>query len=763
MTIRSRFQLSKFVNAVVLTFGLCLTALADQKQRQPNHLLGVQSPYLQQHLYNAVDWYPWDGEALAKAEREQKPIFVSIGYSTCHWCHVMARESFDDEAIGKFLNEHFVSIKIDRERRPDLDEQFSLATQALTGQSGWPNSVFLTPGAKPFFASTYLPPDMFLNVLQQIQQLWEKERPVLEKDGDQIAAAILSYMNRTRAASNIDTQAINLAMAELMEQVDYFDGGLGTAPKFPQESALLFVLDRAKRGDQQALGVVIGALDGMIKGGIHDHVGGGFHRYAVDPGWIVPHFEKMLYNQALIGSLLVQTYQLTGLYRYKQAATRLFDYVIREMQSDNGGFYSAQDADSYSVSGEKSEGEFYLWSKAELEALGPIVDPIRRSYDISEDGNFHGKNILSLPARVDELAGEIGETEESYYRSLEAGLDVLLRRRMQDRKEPHKDRKILVSWNAMMISSLAVAAPILDRPDYWQAASKAAEHIIQTMLLPSGLKRVSFEQNVGVDAQLADYAGLGVALLDLNQFSPDDTALRRYEDIAKSLADALRKKFADRTDPEAKPLHMTEGVEGLGKFSPLDDNPIPSGNSLALQLFSRLGDQTGNLDYRKRAHLLAATLSGHAIESPEIRGTLINTIYNLTAKTADHSRYAANGNVLVRLKLDRKARRLNLDLRLKPGWHINSHQPLEDYFVPTTLTVGQNPIGNEHYPPPIEKKLKFNDKVLSLYERSMEIDHPIPAGAANQARQLSLQLQACSDEICLEPETLKFQYWVSDP
>ena len=326
MTLRNRLVGLSTLALLTISAG---GTLAQETKRKPNHLLGVQSPYLQQHLYNPVDWYPWGEEALNKAKRENKPIFLSVGYSTCHWCHVMARESFEDPAIGAFLNEHYVSIKIDRERRPDLDEQFMLATQALTGRVGWPNSVFMTSDAKPFYAATYLPPNDLMNALDQIKDMWKSERATLQQEGDRITNGIMSYMNRSEAAQDVTLARVQQAVLSIIDQVDYFSGGLGTAPKFPQEAAMLLLLDQARRGDKAALDVVKGALDGMLMGGIHDHVGGGFHRYAVDPNWLVPHFEKMLYNQAMIGRLLVGTYELTGDYRYKHTAQRVFDYVIR--------------------------------------------------------------------------------------------------------------------------------------------------------------------------------------------------------------------------------------------------------------------------------------------------------------------------------------------------------------------------------------------------------------------------------------------------
>ncbi|MEP0941468.1 MAG: DUF255 domain-containing protein [Rhizobiaceae bacterium] len=748
------------ISTLALASLVTVSALAQQETRKPNHLLGVQSPYLQQHVYNPVDWYPWGEEALEKAKRENKPIFLSVGYSTCHWCHVMARESFEDPAIGAFLNEHYVSIKIDRERRPDLDEQFMLATQALTGRGGWPNSVFMTSDAKPFYAATYLPPDDLMKALSQIDTMWDTERATLQQEGERITSGIMSYMNRSEAAQAVTAAKVQLAAASIIEQADYFSGGLGTAPKFPQEAAMLLLLDQARRGDKNALDVVKGALDGMLMGGIHDHAGGGFHRYAVDPNWRVPHFEKMLYNQAMIGQLLIGTYELTGDYRYKHTAQRALDYVVREMQSEAGGFYSAQDADSLSETGIKGEGHFYVWSKQEFDTLDlPVLKTVKEIFDVTEDGNFEGSTILHLTSRIDQLAKETDSSEAEIYARLDEGLDYLRRLRENTRHAPNKDRKILVSWNAQMIETMAYAAHIFDRPDYWKSAKASADHILRTMLNENELLRVSYEGRVGVLGQLADYAGLGNALLALKDFAPTGESLPDVEKITRRLADDIRSKFADQVEFEGRVLRMTERADGMGHYAPLDDNPIPSGNSMALQLFDALGRRGEDFELKKRTRVLAATLSGYALASAQSRGTLVNKVLEINTNPAGNLRHVANGNVKVSLKIDHEKEQFRFDLQMKEGWHINSNKPLEEYFIPTALKVGDTPLAAGKYPKPVEKKLKFNGVPLSLYEGHLVLSQPLPDIQSKQAQTLSLDIQACSDQICLEPESLSFSYW----
>ena len=746
-----------------ILFGSLLLAspsTAEQNSRKPNHLLGIQSPYLEQHIYNAVDWYPWGKEALEKAQRENKPIFLSVGYSTCHWCHVMARESFEDDAIGEFMNANYVAIKVDRERRPDLDEQFMLATQAIAGHSGWPNSVFMTPEAKPFYAATYIPPDAFLDALKQINTMWRNEQATLLEEGERISSGIMGYMNRTEAARNLTSAAVKAAADSIIEQADYFSGGLGVAPKFPQEAAMLLLLDQAQRGNKSALDIVKSALDGMLKGGIHDHAGGGFHRYAVDAHWLVPHFEKMLYNQALIGRLLVGAYELTGEYRYKVTAKRLLDYVIREMQDEGGGYYSAQDAESVGRDGNKGEGLYFIWSKQEIDALSdPKIAGLKTAFNITEDGDFEGENILHLTSRIDQLAKEQQADEKALYASVNSGLDALRMIREKTRSAPHKDKKILVSWNAMMIETMAYAASVFDRPDYYASAKASANYILENMLAENQLWRVSYEGKIGVVAQLADYAGLGVALIALQDYAPPGTDLSVYTPVVLRLANDVRNNFADGSEFEARAFLVTDASDGMGKFAPFDDNPIPSGNSLTLQLFDAIARRYGDVKFKQRTLVLASTLSGYALASPQSRGTLVKTAFGISTQPVGNTRHVANGNVKVTLQLDHESQSFTTVVTMKDGWHINSNKPLEEYFVPTVLSVEGEALSSDLYPPPLEKRLQFNGEPLSLYEGQLALTGSFPTAAGNEAHTIALDLQACSDRICLEPETLEFKFW----
>lgn len=758
------FQLFLCCFFIVFSHSMTKAEKSEEKQqtsekRKPNHLIGAQSPYLLQHLYNAVDWHPWGEQALKKAKKDNKPIFISVGYSTCHWCHVMARESFENTEIGKYLNEHFISIKIDREQRPDLDNQFMLVTEAMTGTGGWPNSVFLTANAKPFHASTYLPPDQLMNTLKQIVKLWQTEQTTLLEQSEQVANGINRYLNKTEAARNITPEVIVEALQLVTKNQDEFNGGFGVAPKFPQEGALSFLLDQAARGDKNSLDIAMTALDGMIKGGIHDHVGGGFHRYSVDESWLVPHFEKMLYNQALIGKLLVRAYALTGKERYKQTAARLFDYVLRDMQDKNGGFYSAEDAESYNEEGKKKEGAFFIWSQEDItKAQIDNNSVLYKTFPLTENGNFEGKNVLHMQDLPKDIAKSLGLSLTEYYKKLNSGLDKLKQAR-DKRKHPHKDIKIIVSWNAIMIEALAEASYILERKNYYKAARKAANYIKQNMMKKDDLYRVSFNGNIGIKAQLGDYAGFGLALLALETYALNDKTDKSNIKIAKQIADELQQRFGKPWSNETAPLRITEIEDGLGAYPPLDDNPIPSGNALALKLLNALAQMNGKPMRQKQSLVLASTLSGHALSNPQMRGVLVNAVNSTNNGNTGFVRNTAKGNVKVALKLNRATNQASLKINIKPGWHINSNKPLEDYLIPTEIKLDDNNLTQENYPKAQVKALAFNKEKLSLYEGKLNINIALPKANKRTSHKLTLNLQACSDKICLQPENLEFHFW----
>ena len=481
-----------------------------------NRLIEEDSPYLLQHAHNPVNWYAWGDEAFAAAQATGKPIFLSIGYSTCHWCHVMEVESFDNSEVAAVLNEHFISIKMDREQYPDIDEVYMTGVQLMTGQGGWPMSNLLLPTGEPFFGATYFPTAQFIALLQQVVIAWNSKREELEASARQMQQGIEKILGDKQAVQELDADLRANTLQALFQREDRERGGLAGAPKFPQEPLLLFLLDQAAREqDPHALSFVDRALEGMARGGIYDQVGGGFARYSVDEEWLVPHFEKMLYNQSQLGLVYLQAYRLTHKPFFLRVLTQTLDYVLRDMQRPSGGFYSATDADS-----EGEEGVFFTWSLAELRDALDVeeFELVRRLYGPDELGNFEGSNILELSRSLEVSARETGDTD--FYSTLDQILEKLYLAREQ-RIHPLRDDKLIVAWSGAMINTLAQAGARLSEPRWAAAALKAAEIICRDNIQVSGkLWRIALNGAVSINGQLEDYANLIeglVALFDAQQ------------------------------------------------------------------------------------------------------------------------------------------------------------------------------------------------------------------------------------------------------
>lgn len=747
-------MVQRLLGAVI---AFALTVFPALAEPQPNHLSGTQSPYLLQHLYNPVDWYPWGEEALQKARRENKPIFVSVGYSSCHWCHVMREESFESQAIAELLNKNFVSIKIDRETRPDLDEQFQLVTEIISGGGGWPNAVFLTPTGDPFFAAGYLPPANFAAVINELAALWQQDQRGVAEHAATIALTVSERLTRKAAAREITPEIADAAATQLVSEMDTFYGGLGVTTKFPREPLFLFLLDEAERtGSRQFLRAVTDMLDGMIKGGIHDFLGGGFHRYAVDPEWHVPHFEKMLYTQALTGRLLLRAYDMTGLPRYRWAAQRTFDYVLRELRAPEGGFYAAQDADSLKPDGESVEGAFYIWTPGELAALEEDEQFARDVFQITAEGEFEGANVLNLAALPEELADELNMQPAAFFARLDA-LALKMARLRAARPAPFLDRKIVVSWNGAMIETLAEAGDRLSRPDYYEAAEAAARFIEAELMDNDRLKRIWIDGSGRGEGQLSDYAALGLGFVALYDHAPQPERAKNWLDKAQSVARTLHRKF----NAADNGYRMTEQADGLSAMIPLDDVDIPSGNALALTLFARLSQRMPAPETTAWAFELAAAISGHAADAPDRQGFALKAIRELQSGGTGPVRHAANGVVRAEFFKEPDSADIVVDIAIADGWHINAHQPLEDYLIPTNLEMGGTPGSlSVEYPKPLTKALSFSKKPLALYEGRLKLTASGgPQAEPGAPQKAKLTLQACSDQICLQPEVLTFTLW----
>ena len=595
---------------------------ASEQKTKYNRLINESSPYLQQHATNPIDWYPWGIEAFERAKREDKPVFLSIGYSTCHWCHVMEHESFSDSEVAAILNRHFVSIKVDREERPDIDKIYMTVTQAMTGRGGWPMTVVLTPDKKPFFAGTYFPKSSrwgrpgLMDLLPRIAEVWQNEREKVLKNADQITDLLIRLSKRKPGevpAEQIFTNAQN----RLVEIYDPEFGGFGKAPKFPTPHILTFLLRQYHHsGEKKLLAMVEKTLKKMRMGGIFDQVGFGFHRYSTDARWLVPHFEKMLYDQALLAIAYIEAYQITGSSFYARTAREIFTYILRDMTASEGGFYSAEDADSEGV-----EGKFYLWSLTQIQdILTPSEAQLYQSiFNISADGNFvspehqgtNGNNIPHLKKPLSEISKNIEISQADLQNRLEDIRQKLFQTR-KNRIHPFKDDKILTDWNGLMIAALAMAGRVFDDPHYTRAAQKAADFILEYLRDDNGklLKRYR-RGKAGVAAQLSDYAFVIWGLLELYE----NTYETKYLKEAIGLNDLMLAHF---WDDENGGLFMTadDGEIVLVRHKDVYDGAIPSGNSVALLNLLRLNRMTGNKKYAVKAEKIVKAFAGDISSYP---------------------------------------------------------------------------------------------------------------------------------------------------
>jgi uncharacterized protein YyaL (SSP411 family) len=581
----------------------------------PNRLAQESSPYLLQHANNPVDWHPWDEEALAKAKAEDKPIFLSIGYSACHWCHVMEHESFEDEQTAQIMNELFVNIKVDREERPDLDSIYMDAVVAMTGHGGWPMSMFLTPDGVPFYGGTYFPPSPrhgmpgFTQVLKSVAHAYHHQKDDVRQNGTTLMSRIQTGI-LLAAEGSPDPAVPELAVQSLSRNFDQTHGGFGGAPKFPQPMTYDFLL-RAYYRNQRAsiLQMVELTLQKMAQGGMYDQLGGGFHRYSVDQVWLVPHFEKMLYDNALLARLYLHVYQLTGQPFYRRIVTETLDYVIREMTHTDGGFYSTQDADS-----EGEEGKFFLWTPAEVKSIlgDKEGDIFCAAYDVKPGGNFEGKSILNIPKPFEQVAPELDLELEALVEILERGRAKLFEVREQ-RVKPGRDEKILTAWNGMMLAAFAEAARVLDRPDYEAAAIRNAEFILSTMLKNGRLFRTWKAQpgQAKLMGYLEDYAFYADGLLGLYQ----TTFNRRWYQEAQALMEVVLDHFGDKENGGF--FDTADDHERLvARPKSLQDNATPCGNSMAVRTLLMLAAYTGQARYETPAIKALTALQGPMSQYP---------------------------------------------------------------------------------------------------------------------------------------------------
>ena len=777
--------------------------------RFTNRLAQETSPYLLLHAHNPVDWYPWGAEAFQRAKAEGKPIFLSIGYSSCHWCHVMERESFSDPEIADYLNEHFVNVKVDREERPDVDEIYMTALQVyyqMIGQpqsGGWPLSMFLTPDAKPFFGGTYFPPEErrgmrgFLDVAKQVAEVWSTERKNLEAAAEQLAG----FVKQTLGASvslepaRLERAAIDSVFKTLSAQYDPVYGGFGydaanpRLPKFPKPPTLdllVYLSETQREGRAQTM--LRGTLDAMAAGGIHDHLGGGFHRYSTDRFWRVPHFEKMLYDNAQLARVYVRAFELSGEEKDRQVAQRIFRFIDEEMTSPEGAFYSALDADTHG-----QEGLYYTWTSEQIAAVLGDGDAatFKSVYGVSDPPNFEDTNVLYLPRTLAEAAEQVQIDEDQLREKLDPMRHDLLTVRRK-RKRPLLDTKVLTGWNGLMIAALADAGRILEEPSYLDSAVRAAEFVLNRLRTSDDrLLHVYAGGKAKLNAYCDDYAFLVEGLLALHL----STAETRWLDEARSLTDRMIDDFWD--EASAGFFFTSEDHESLlARSKDPFDSVTPSANSVAVRNLIRLAERTGDASYRRRAKEalevflplaerspasvpnLAVAL-GEWLDAGEDRAKVPRLEVDKTSglltlsggaekKQKDGKQAKRPAIVTARgvLSVDRLPRGGTFEVaavvRIKQDWHINANPASPDFLIPTTLKITSDlPIKVEKVTYPKGEPLEFPgiDEPLKVYTGRVIVRAKVTLSekVAKKKGTLLLEIgyQACDDQRCLAPSKLK--------
>lgn len=756
-----------FSRALTILFGGIL-AFSLSAHGAANRLINSSSPYLLQHAHNPVDWYPWGEEAFAKARRENKPILLSIGYSTCYWCHVMEREIFENPEIAKLMNKTIVSVKIDREQRPDVDEIYMTATQIMTrGGGGWPNNVFVTPDLKPFFAGTYFPPTDFTAVIQQIHELWSQDRAGVNAQADRLTGAIIQIkQQQDDAAGTLPGQQ---AIEALLEHYgNYYDnrlGGFYQAPKFPNEDALLFLLDVHRlTGNKAALEMARGTLEPMAEGGIHDLVGGGFHRYSTDAGWRIPHFEKMLYNQALLARAYTSLYALSNAPEDRTVAEGVFDFTLRQMTDKDGAFYSALDAET-----DAEEGAYYAWTDAELKGA---LDKesyawLTKHYGLAEipeipghkhtDGKvLYRKQPLSASAKAESL---------SYQEAVKKQQAVMaaLRQAREKRLLPHLDDKVIAGWNGLMIDAFARAGLSLKKAEYTHAARRAADFILAKLRKKDGsLYRTWRDGKAEIAAFFEDYAFMIQGLASTYRATREDT----YLQAAKGLAAQAGRLFWDEAHGG---YYFTDGGEQLlVRMKNAEDSAIPSGNAVMAHALLDLYEMTGDAEWKQQAEALLKAFGQAIAAQPRTYTHMVHALLRLNhpapaAKAAPQpieapaAGQAMETRAYVKVSVPEAKREGNgfivtAVLDIAEGWHVNANSASLDFLIPTSVDVRDvagKAQAKPNYPEGRTMVTPLGD--IKVYEGRVSIPVRVTSADHTENLRLLVRSQACRETTCLAP------------
>ena len=730
------------------------------QQGQPhyiNRLILESSPYLLQHAHNPVNWYPWGKEAFEQAKLQDKPIFLSIGYSTCHWCHVMEEESFDNEQTADLMNASFINIKVDREQRPEIDELYMTAVSLMTGHGGWPMSSFLNHEGKTFWAGTYLPPVPFKELLGKVDQAWQQHRDEVEKQADEVANAVQKLSQSQQQSEQIDLTVSQQAVEQMMASYDDFQGGFSQAPKFPNEPGLILLLDHFKRtGDTKVLEAIETTLKAMAQGGLYDQIGGGFHRYSTDNEWLVPHFEKMLYNQSQLVRVYLQAYTLTKNPLYARVAEQTLDYVLRDMTSPEGGFYSATDADS-----EGEEGSYFVWTKEQI--ANALTDSEAKLaidlFGVTDDGNFEGKNILYLTANLASYADEHQYQLDDLLNDLDT-IITKLRKVRQQRSAPLRDEKIITAWNAMMMTALVEASEVLQQPRYRRAAERNLALLVRHNQISDGeLWRIHLNDHSSIAATQEDYAYLIEALITLYDQSQNEQHL----DWAQTLADSMIKRFWD-DNAGGFYMDISSDTPTMARVKQSSDSAIPSGNAVAFNDLVMLTKRTDELQFATKANETLAAFSQFIRAMPAAYSYFLYGVNKQRAGEIASRRYAAHGAVSVFVDKEPlgQKQRLILTIKIKDNWHINAHQPLGKDLIATSVELSDIidwQIDQVVYPSAVKKQLGFSKSTLAVYQGDIQIEVILSAKSSIEHKMIPLvvKLQACNDQVCLAPEAIHFK------
>jgi uncharacterized protein YyaL (SSP411 family) len=784
----------------------------DGEHKYTNHLADENSPYLQMHAHNPVNWYPWGDKAFEKAKKEDKPIFLSVGYSTCYWCQVMERESFVDPDVAEIINEHYVAVKVDRERRPAIDQKYMTATRMITGRGGWPNSVWLTPDGKPWMAGTYFPRERFMQTLKRLNKAWENQRQKVNQQADRLAHAIQQRsgnMVKQAGTKPVNREMVDNALSQYASQFDSTNGGFGGAPKFPPHGTLRFMMaEQQRKSTDQLRNQLTRTLDAMWLGGMHDHVGGGFHRYSTDGEWKLPHFEKMLYDNAQQIHNFAQGHALFGKERYRQAVADTYRWLERKMKGEHGGFYSAIDAE---VDGH--EGKTYVWHYDEiLDVLGEEDGQFfAEIYNVNENGNYReeasgekpGTNVLHLDRPLARIADDRGMEAEALRDKLNEMHQQLLKRRLQW-KQPEIDDKIVAGWNGLMIEALAYAGRKLDEPRYIERAERAANFILNYMVQDGRLMRIYRDGKLSQLGYLDDHAYLAAGFLELYRA----TGHLRWLNKAKWLADDMLTRFQDTEDGGFYyTTKQHEQAFGNRTKNLTSGGNTPTPNGTAARVLLRLGRMTDTPKYTKAANETLTSLSGIMWQAPQSvdalllaasvklapgepvdipdspKATKVSADGKDTAETAaDNSGQPpvtgeadvtkAGSPVGIRVFGPDKPvapgeqATVYVALDIDEGWHLYGKNPKIDFLVPTHVTLSSESeelaVGQVKRPEPTRKKDPVLEKTVNTYSGTIWFEIPITLTDEQTQSPLNLtvdaRIQACDERRCLPPRTESLEF-----